>query len=165
MAFPEEFPILKTKRLLLREITVEDWKPMIEIAGFKIDQPTKEDAIKLIEQNHEIFEKRNGLTWGLDLNGEIIGTVGYYRGFERSTGEIGYVMCESYKRQGYMSEAISAAMQFGFETLQLKCITAYTKISKVPSVLLLEKLRFRDTQENFKEYRIFDILPGALKSD
>lgn len=160
MAFPTEFPLLKTDRLILRNATCEDILPMIEIAGFKIQNPTEKDALDYIDRVEQDFRHHIGITWAMDLGGEMIGSIGYYRGFENRTGEIGYVMCEAHKRKGYMAEAIQAAVEFGFDQLQLKRITAFTEISNTASVNLLLKLGFSDTQKDHDKYRIFDIKQG-----
>ncbi|MEZ4720978.1 MAG: GNAT family N-acetyltransferase [Flavobacteriales bacterium] len=160
MSFPIEFPELRTNRLTLRKITANDIIPMIEIAGFKIQNPTEKDALDYIERVDQDFRHHIGITWAMDFQGEMIGSIGYYRGFENRTGEIGYVMCESHKRRGFMSEAIVAAINFGFDELSLKRITAYTEISNKASVNLLLKLGFNDTKKDHDKYRIFDIEPG-----
>lgn len=152
-----DFPIIQTERLSLRQLTKEDVEAMVEIAAYKLPDPTPDQAEEYIIKANEDFENRTGYTWGLEHNKELVGTIGFYRGFANKTGEIGYVMREAHKRQGFMSEAILAILKYGFEILGLKKITAYTELSNTASVRLLEKLGFENTNFKFEKYNIFEI--------
>lgn len=152
--------------MLLRKLTHSDVTPMIEIANYSIKNATKAQTLELIDKANTQFESGEGISWGMELDGKIIGSIGYYRGFANETGEIGYVMCEAFKRKGYMAEAATAVMNVGWNKLKLKRITAYTEIDNLASVLLLEKLGFRNTNQTFKHYTIFEMLrKDASKKD
>lgn len=152
-----EFPIINTGRLILRQLNDNDVEPMVEISAFKLPDPTPDQAEEYIHKANADFIKGTSCIWGLESNGELIGTIGFYRGFTNKTGEIGYVMREDYKRQGFMSEAILAILEHGFRTLELKKITAYSDLSNTASVRLLEKLGFENTNFKFEKYNIFEI--------
>lgn len=131
-------------------------EPMIEISAFKMPDPTPNQALEYINKANADFEKGVGCTWGLEFKGELVGTIGFYRGFANQTGEIGYVMREDFKRQGFMTEAINTILDFGFNELGLKKITAYTALENTASVRLLEKTGFANTQFKFENYTIFE---------
>ena len=44
--------------------------------------------------------------------------------------------------KGIMREAVQAVLQFGFNTLQLKCIEAVSRTGNLRSIKLLEKFGF-----------------------
>lgn len=152
------FPILKTERLQLAKLDEKDLEPLIELAAFKVENATRKDAEALLLKTHDQFRLERGITWGLFTNNGLMGTVGYYRGFANKTGEIGYVMCEKFKNRGYLTEAAQAAIDFGFESLGLNRITAYTSITNAPSVRVLEKLGFRNTETTHDGNTIFELL-------
>lgn len=152
------FPSLKTERLQLRELSEKDLDPLIELAAFKIENATRDDAKALLLKTHDQFRLKQGITWGLFTEHELMGTVGYYRGFQNKCGEIGYVMCEQFKNKGYLTEAARAAIDFGFESLELDRITAYTSIENHPSVRVLEKLGFRNTETTHEGNTIFELM-------
>ncbi|MDC1221299.1 GNAT family N-acetyltransferase [Salibacteraceae bacterium] len=151
------FPVIQTDRLTLRQLTVDDVEPMVEISAYKLPDPTPDEAEDYIKKANADFELGKGCTWGLESEGELVGTIGFYRGFANKTGEIGYVMREAHKRQGFMSEAIIAILNHGFGVLELKKITAYTQLSNRASVSMLEKLGFVNTNFKFEKYNIFEI--------
>jgi ribosomal-protein-alanine N-acetyltransferase len=57
-----------------------------------------------------------------NLTNKIIGTCGYYRGFEKGAGELGCVLLPQHRGQGYMTSALLLAIEFGLNTIGVKCI-------------------------------------------
>jgi ribosomal-protein-alanine N-acetyltransferase len=76
-------------------------------------------------------------------NGLILGTIGYYRGFKDSSGEIGYIIKKEFRGKGFCAEAIRCVCEFGFRSLELAIIRAYTSRDNVGSRRALEKNGFR----------------------
>ncbi len=110
---------------------------------------------EVLKATEEDYNHHSGITWGLILNGELIGTCGYYRGFDNQIGEIGYVLKKEYRNQGYMSECIPEILRFGFESLNLSIIKAITDENNEPSVKLLSAFGFDSTDEiedGFRKY-------------
>jgi ribosomal-protein-alanine N-acetyltransferase len=65
--------------------------------------------------------------------------------------EVGYELIPEYQGKGISQEALSAAIEFGFNTLQLGKIEAYTHKENLASIKLLGKLNFvRDLDEERK---------------
>jgi len=116
---------------------------------------SKEKIIQLIDKLKGDFEMKYGITWGLFLHGKLIGSCGYYRGFENEIGEIGYVLNSNYHGKGFMLEAAKAIVDFGFNVLELENISAFTDIENKPSVALLQRMNFINTTEKHKHYTKF----------
>lgn len=66
---------------------------------------------------------------------------------DRKTAEVGYDLHPEYQGKGYMSEALTAVLEFGFKTLELTTIEAYTHINNIPSRTLLERHAFMLTDK------------------
>lgn len=155
--FPKEFPVIKTERSLLRELQEDDAVDLIEVIGFNMSNPDQYKAAIKVKQLKEIFQKEEGITWGMIYNNKLIGTIGFYRGFANETGEIGYVMKKAYKRQGLMFEACLKILSYGLNNLSLCKITAYTEADNTASVSMLTKLGFIKTEIQKERYTIFEL--------
>jgi hypothetical protein len=48
--------------------------------------------------------------WGIaeNVTNKIIGTCGYYRGFDKGGGELGFVLSAQYRGKGFMTSSISS---------------------------------------------------------
>lgn len=130
---------------------------MIELAGFRKQDSTIDDAKDLYNRSHRGFQEQSAITWAMECDGQLVGTIGFYRGFENETGEVGYIMKQAFQRRGFMSEALEAVTRFGFEAMQLQRITAYTDINNRASVSLLVKHHFTNTGTTKDEYTIFEL--------
>lgn len=81
------FPYLETKRLLLRDATMEDAKAVFAVFSdskvtqfHDMDTLTRiDDAIKVIERRKQGFESRRGIRWGIARKDDnyIIGSCGF----------------------------------------------------------------------------------------
>lgn len=95
-------PVLRTERLVLRQITESDGEGLFGI--FADDQVTEFyawDRFTDVGQGHELaartagkFRQREAIRWGL-------------------------VLARDYWRRGLMSEAVAAVLRFGFEQMAL----------------------------------------------
>jgi RimJ/RimL family protein N-acetyltransferase len=84
--------------------------------------------------------------FGIELlaTGELIGNVGLHHFFEQNRRcEIGYALGSKYWGQGYATEALRAAIRYGFDALDLNRIEADIDPRNVGSARVLEKLGFR----------------------
>jgi ribosomal-protein-alanine N-acetyltransferase len=98
----------------------------------------------MIGHVRERYLSGDSVHWGIqDLSsGQIVGCCGFYRGFPNETGEVGYKTREGFRRHGYMTEAVSLAVKFGFEELLLKKIIAVTAQKNLPSQGVLRRNGF-----------------------
>lgn len=155
------FPACHTQRLQLDELPNDQLEALAEIAAYKVPNATIEDARALLQKTNQQYKAKEGITWGLYLEGELIGTCGYYRGFENDSGEIGYVMRSAFRQRGLMFEALQQLTEFGFRSMQLKRITAYTSAENIPSVRMLVKAGFTDSGQRHKELTIFESIGNS----
>lgn len=130
------FPVLRTQRLLLRQVVEADVPSIIKIRGNEeamryIPRPrakTVEDALSVIAMLTNGINEGKSINWAIcnaqDPN-EIYGIMGYVNFYPQELkAEIGYMLHPDYWGQGYVPEAIIAVEKFGFESIHLELIEA-----------------------------------------
>lgn len=149
----EQFPELETKRLILRELKMND----AEAIYTYLSDP---DVIKYLEGNTdsieeaqgyiswvtEGFTKRKDIRWGIELKDtkELIGDCGFGHIDEpRRPTELGYMLTKKYWNHGLMTEALGAILYYGFKELELHRIQAWTHPDNLGSSKLLMKHGFK----------------------
>lgn len=147
------FTTIETERLLLKGLSPEDMKHIFN------DLPKSEIMDILGHQSEEDYQKeeykhKNGYSSynrGFKLfllvdkaSGLIIGRCGLHNwNQDNKRAEIGYVMHDdTFRRNGLMSEAVKAIIDFGFKALNLNRIEALVGTSNTPSIRILEKHQF-----------------------
>lgn len=155
------FPVLRTERLVLRELEGEDAPALF---AMRCDERVmrhiprgRPAAIAEVEQLiGRIAEERaanNGITWGITLSqrGPLIGTIGFYRlRKEHHRGEVGYLLHPDHWGCGYAGEALDAAVQHGFHALGFHSIEAVTDPANHASNRLLAGHGF-EQEAHFRE--------------
>ncbi len=148
------FPILYTERLLLRQLTLDDWEQISflrsdSIVNQYVDRPpaySKEDAIAFIQKINTGIKEGKYIYWALVPKGEqqLIGTICLWNFSQENTvADIGYDLHPKAQGKGYMSEAVQCILYYGFEQLHLQKIEAYTHRNNEASIRLLERLNFQ----------------------
>jgi ribosomal-protein-alanine N-acetyltransferase len=130
------FPILKTQRLLLKQINSNDADAILSLRSNDevmkyIPRPylkTKEDALELIAMFDDKIENGIGINWGiyfLDEPEKLLGIIGYYRMKpEHYRAEVGYMLFPEYNGKGIVSEALQKVVEYGFKEMKLHSIEA-----------------------------------------
>ena len=148
------FPQLETKNLVLRRIHPSDASALFkiladdEVTRFYDDDTFTEisQASDQIEAWENGFKNKGCIRWGITHKeeGTMIGSCGYY-GFHTwyRRASIGYELAHNYWRQGIMTEALSAIIDFGFGEIELNRIEAVVMPENTASIIMLQKLRFR----------------------
>lgn len=147
------FPVLETKRLILREITMQDAVHIYQYLSMtEVTRYYGRENLESIEQAEEIvtlfdtnYRDKRGIRWGIVRKdtGQFIGTVGFHSWVPRhQRAEIGYEIHPDHWRKGYASEAIREVITFGQDTMELSRIGAVTFINNEASGQLLLKLGF-----------------------
>lgn len=142
----DSIPTLKSERLLLRAIKAEDAKSIIEITVYDgFFAKTEQDVLNILEKIHGNFIDGDSILWGICLKetNEIIGNCGYSRGYPDNIGEIGYVLREAYRGQGYMTEAVKLVVEFGLARMKLDNVVAYTDETNTASMAVLKRAGFK----------------------
>lgn len=149
------FPILRTQRLLLREITFRDTEAIFRIRGdYEVTRhnigaayESAADARRLIEQIRKTYRTRAEVRWGITLLGgdnSVIGMCGFnnwHRIDQR--GSIGYDLARAHWGRGIMREAVQAITDFGFERMDLNRLEADVGAGNTASIKLLTALGFQ----------------------
>ncbi|MBD80585.1 MAG: hypothetical protein CL840_16845 [Crocinitomicaceae bacterium] len=153
----KSFPELSTERLELKELVNPNLDHLLEITSFNGRANNHKEVVELVKNVTDGFSKKRMITWGIYKGPELIGTIGYYRGFENDIGEVGYVTREPFRRKGYMWEALIRVLNFGFKDLDLKMITAYTTDSNEASIGVIYKMGFTRTEEMSGDHRRYEL--------
>lgn len=170
------FPEIETERLILREILPADAEAVYRVFSepdvtryYDLDTyDTVEQARELVDFFDESFELERAIRWGITRKTDdtVIGTCGYVW-LRQYRGEIGYELARPFWRQGIMSEALDAILEFGFDQLELNRIEALVMTANVASAGLLVSLGFREEgilrqhdffKGRFHDMRLFSIL-------
>jgi ribosomal-protein-alanine N-acetyltransferase len=153
MSTSSPFPILETNRLVLRQLTVDDsenWFKNLSDDGVAVligMEPLEkvEDSRSIINSFNDRYKKNNGMAWAIILKEDesSIGTCSYEKiDNHNRSGEIGYDLLKKYWGHGFMAEALSAIIDYGFESLRLNRIEAHTAAINSASRNLLRRLGF-----------------------
>jgi ribosomal-protein-alanine N-acetyltransferase len=168
-----DFPELKTERLLLRQLNIDDANAIFKLRSNKeinklITRKTPkstEDAEEFISVCYQEFDKQNRIFWPMQLKetNEVIGTIAFHNiSLDENYAEIGYELNPKFHKKGFMNEAIQAVVAFGIKTMKLKVIEAFTHQNNIASSALLEKHNFvfqpERRDEGFKNNRIFKLI-------
>lgn len=173
------FPVLRTERLILREMVASDARAILRIRGdirvtrLNSGQPmdSLNEARELIAKAKQAFLDHRRIDWGITLqndpNSVVIGRCGFnYWLRQDRRASIGYDLGHAYWGQGIMTEAVRAMAAFGFEQMNLNRIEADADAENHGSIRVLEKVGFRREgmqQEQYFEWgRFHDLALFAL---
>ncbi|WP_245583657.1 GNAT family N-acetyltransferase [Salinimicrobium xinjiangense] len=149
----EEFPQLKTERLLLRKQELKDAPHLQQMRSNEqvmlyMDSDRHEDikaSEAFIARNLESYEQKTGFFWDITAaeTGNYLGDI-ILRKIDRTNfrAEIGYTLKPDYWGRGYMKEAMRAVISFGFKDLGLHSIEANINPANTTSRELLLKMGF-----------------------
>lgn len=154
----ETYPFISDDKITLRQIQPLDIKDLIEISFYdSILASSLNQAIEMQEKINNDYNSGNSIHWCIidNLTNKVVGTCGYYRGFENGAGELGCVLLPKYRGQGFMTFAMRLAINYGINNIGLKRIWAITTTENNKAIKLLTKLNFiknADLQDNEIEY-------------
>ena len=141
----DKFPYISDDNITLREIQFSELSDLLEISYYDgVQAITWTQAMEMQTKINADYEQGNSIHWGIEdnLTKKIVGTCGYYRGFDKGEGELGCVLLPQFLGQGYMTKALLLAIEFGRNTIGLKRIWAMTTKQNEKAIQLLEKLNF-----------------------
>jgi ribosomal-protein-alanine N-acetyltransferase len=150
----KEFPIIETRRLILREVTTDDAKDMLNYLSDKdVVTPmglepfsTVKDVWDEIRWYKSIYDNGTGIRWGITLkdSGKVIGSCGFLNRLTKHyRAEVGYELSKDYWGKGIASEALEAVVKYGYHHFQLERIEALIEPANLPSQKLVEKQGFK----------------------
>lgn len=161
-----KFPVLKSKRLTMRPIKIEDAPEIFEMQTddlvmeyiAKKKTESLEDVEALIQHISEAYEKQEMLCWAAVIRdgNKIIGTCGFNRiEKENLRAEIGGALSPRYWGVGVAYEAVKQIVDYGFESLGLHAIEAKVDANNRSAIFLLEQLGFV-REGHFKDRMYFE---------
>jgi len=163
--------IIKSKKFTLRKYRKGDEDSLREninnkrVSRYMSNVPhpyTIKDAKEWITKDlkWQKSKKPTEVNFVIDIDGEVVGAVGFSNIKHQHKAEIGYWLAEKYWKQGIMTEAIRLATRFGFKELKLKRIFATVFSPNQASKRVLEKAGFKlegiMEKDHKKHNRIYD---------
>ncbi|RZK55776.1 MAG: N-acetyltransferase [Pedobacter sp.] len=147
------FPILKTERLILRQLEISDEQEIFVLRSDSeinkyLDRPVSssvKDARNFINKINEFISTNVALYWAINsiANNGLIGTICLY-GFsdENASCEIGFELLTDFQVRGIMQEAAEKVIDYAFKSIEVKKIEAFLHKDNQRSLQLLNKLSF-----------------------
>lgn len=153
MNFPEQFPILTTSRLVLRDVRDHDVDAVFEMESDPVamrywSRPPMQDraeAVAAVERSKTFFPDRVGLRWIIARASDdlMLGHASVFSFSEQSArAEIGYGLARRHWGQGFMHETLVAVVDYAFGPLGLRRLEADTHPDNAASIRALERLGF-----------------------
>jgi len=171
-------PILYTKSLILKKMTLKDAEDLFEYASdpevtkYVTWAPHKsiDDSIDFLKSVLRRYENNEVSEWGIVYkeNNKFIGTCGYVLWVPvHSLAEIAYALSGEYWGKGLMTEAVKEVIKYGFEKMNLNRIYARCFVENIGSQKVLEKvgMKFEGIlreqmfiKSKFSDMKIYSIL-------
>ena len=145
---------IHTARLVLRRFTHGDVPDVLEfVAHPSVAKIVSERLPATVEGVRNYIDRQNAyqpfekakvfeIAIARKADGKVIGLLGFIRRDHRQ-GEIGWVLGVEHRGQGYATEAASALIDYGFNTLGVHRIHADTNSDNLASRRLMERLGMR----------------------
>lgn len=148
------FPGLITKRLILRQLNESDSYSIFSIRSDNtinkyLDRPKMtniDEAEEFIKKIIDGIKLNKWIYWGICFKGnpELIGTICLWNfSDDKTIAEIGYELLAPFQGKGLMNEALKCIIHYGFQTIGLEKIEAYTHRENSSSTRLLVKNDFQ----------------------
>ncbi len=142
--------ILSTKRLYLRELTLEDAQLLIDLnSDPEVTRYTGDGAVKDLEDSKRILidiifpQYLNEMgRWAVHLKAddEFIGWCGLKYQAEQDEVDLGYRFFKKHWNKGYAVESAKAVIDYGINILKLKNIIARAAKENKASINVLKKI-------------------------
>ncbi|WP_300662639.1 GNAT family N-acetyltransferase [Fluviicola sp.] len=140
------FPELQDERILLREAHEDEVSLLFEILTYD-GRPaeTLEEGRNIFSRIHQNYLDGDTVNWVIEQieTKEMVGFVGYYRGFKDGIGELGCILKAGFRGKGFMSPALRLAAKFGIEEMKLNQVIAFTKPDNEKAIILLNRNGFQ----------------------
>jgi [ribosomal protein S5]-alanine N-acetyltransferase len=159
------FPVIETRRLLLREMTTADCDALFAIRSHPLvnqyleraDYTRAEEAFAFIEKIKNNTRNNVAIFWGIQFkeNPKLIGGVCLWNiSTVEERAETGFELHPDHWNKGIISEALEQAVHYGFNTMNLKAIDGWAHKDNLASQKLMEKQGFTrnpEAEEKFRE--------------
>lgn len=173
------FPVLRTERLLLREIIASDQSDIFHglsdplvVRFYGVSFSTFEATKEQMNWFKALRKSKTGIWWAVcdkDL-GKFYGACGFNNlQVKHQKAELGFWLLPEYWGRGIIPEAVSEVNEFAFKVLHLHRIEAFVETENENSRKVLEKMGFnyegtmKDVEiknQNFISLSVFALLNG-----
>jgi len=147
------FPIIKTERLVLRQLIITDAEDVYALRTNKdvtkfIDRPpsrSKGDGLAFVNRITNSVRDNSVIYWVITLkdNPKLIGSICLWNfSKDHKIAEVGYELFPEHQGKGIMSEALIEVLNFGFNFAGFNSIEAFTHKDNLDSKNLLLKHGF-----------------------
>ena len=145
---------IETERLILRQITVDDWCDLQRIAGnddvapmtAQLKSPWPESDVKAWIADRCVSSEMGAFLAICLRDGTLVGSVG--TGVDKGhQAFLGYFVEKSHWGQGIVSEAVPAILAYTFENYTLDAVTASCFADNPASMRVLDKMGFENCGE------------------
>lgn len=160
--------ILKTKRLLLRELKQDDFDDICKLLQDPIVMYAYEGAFskkevqEWLDKQLRRYQNDGFGLWGMieKGSGELIGQCGLtYQEFNgQQVPEIGYLLRAEYWHKGYATEAAIACKEYAFNILNFDKVYSIIRDTNIPSQKVALRNDMREIANFIKHYRNIDML-------
>ncbi len=173
------FPILSTRRLTLRKLTDGDLSELFEMRSDPemhlftdtVPDVTLKDTKIYLEKMNDGVKRDLWIIWGIEhtLLHRLIGTISIWNFDEKKEkAELWFGLNPTFQGRGYMSETLKAVIDYGFQTLKLSVLEAYTEESNQRSIKLLYNagFKYQNTIEEAgtKKEKVFKMQVFSMKA-
>jgi len=154
------FPVLKTSRLVLRELSAQDAlqihalrsDPKIAAMTGRVPSTGIEDAMVHIYKVKKLIENNASIYWAISLleDPTLIGTICLWNfDIENAVVEIGYELLPEFQGKGIIRESITAVINYGFEDMEVSTITAFPSANNASSIKVLKMAGFKMDENRY----------------
>jgi len=160
-----EVPTLQTKRLILREMTLDDAQAVFgccsdpEVFKFTGGKAHRriEDSKAFLKEIFAKYKAQEIIAWGIfhKEDSKLIGNCGFIKwDASQAKAELDYLLSKEYWNQGLMTEAVKRVIGFGFEEMQLNRIQAICEVANIASARVMEKagMQFEGVLRNYIQH-------------
>lgn len=174
----KHFPKLQTDRLILRNIENTDADLIHKLRSDETvnafvgrdNSSTLGEAKEYILKIQNLVEQNKCIYWIITFkeNNNMIGSICLWNfDLENEIVEIGYEMLTEFQGKGIMSEAIKKIIEYAFEEIQAKIITAFPSSDNVNSVAMLKKMNFEfeDKKYNNTHEKVKNLVTYTLRNN
>lgn len=144
--------MIETQRLILRQWKESDVEPFItmgldqHVMQFFPNLLTPQESLNLIQKISSLINKNGWGFWAVELKEthQFIGFIGLHSQPEQfdfsPCVEIGWRLAKDFWKQGYATEGAKAALDYGFNILNLNKIVSFTANINTPSQAVMERI-------------------------
>lgn len=149
---------LKTERLILRPLSIEDLDTVhayasdVENTKYMMHLPndTTDETLHFLTRvtNEWQKDKPEFFEFAIMLEGRQVGAVSIYLNEQRTEGELGWILNKKYWGKGYATEAAMAVKDFAVNELKISMLMAHCDFRNTASCNVMKKIGLTVVKDN-----------------